>query len=1504
MLKANSLVGQIIGGYRISFELTAQSTQHVYLGESVAEPGQQVTFKLLSSQAITSPTDQESFLQEADMLRQLEHPHILPILDYGFTQDLPYIVTPYTSWRTLSTRIRRHWSSPFTLQTAIPLISQIGQALHYAHQRRIFHGQLNPQSVLIDTMDKALLIDFRFTSLATGLSNSDPLNPDAPRYLAPEQRKGLIKKESDQYALASIAYELLTGQQPALPPPTPTSLNPALPASADQALLRALSTNPDQRFASIQEFLTILQSEQPPQRQDNQAQKPTRPAPRPAPATPPPTAATGSYLTGRPSRTRIQPPVPTTMNAKMRQEPPHNGPLPANPNLSQGTSTPAPQAGNQDNALQALQKLADRSSSQPAPQNAPANALETLQKLVEGAQARPQENEPVPSDRPSATPRTPENEKGAAGPRKKIAIQATTVSHPSYEEEIPFAPQQAAERSSETGAAEERPAEDSPLDFAPPGNREATPAGVLPPIGSNGLTAAISLQAGATPEMEMASEDAFPKIDLPQQSPQATSQGQSAEQNVSIDGPEVHDASATATPPPIIPGRLFSPPSPQTGPHKLPNWPPSATPPSQTGPHRLRDWSTPLTSQSQAAFDGRPTGSTVETTTPEAHKGTSFAGPALPITPLPATREVSDSSDSQDWKQKADELWQEIVKGSQQESIIEATGGSASASPLKGGDPTNANLADAASLPPAASPSEAPPSETSPSETSHNSVGSRPIGAIPPLGGSNEEIAAHTAPPPIAAQPPAEATSAPIQGTENKERASNLPWKRRERREGSDRPAAQAPDAAKIEGKKGGLKGLFSPIGRNLPLRRRSIKDLQAEAEQEHQKQFSIPVDTGDVLGHVERPQKPLPVLVEEMAASDFPQAIGEFPQAASKQSQGISGDQFSLSEGEKRGSTLFPQMTPHPGKSGSAEQFGQDEFSVTPADDQEEFPATPSDNQEEPVVHLDTSVKIRSRIPVEKKTITIDMAASMAASTDPDARQWNETLEELWRDIAEKDRQEAAQQTTGSVQEPTPAIDEVYTAQSQQFAPPFPTDDRYEPEANAQQFAANPFAPAEEPMPLSGFSRLENTFATALPGTAVPPVGDPARPKTGELPQWGQASSSASSAGSLAGVSGLAIGTHTKRSDTKGPAAGSTGNASPQNTAKTVAAARFQRSRRTTHPLAQQILQGYYALVSGSSYDRRRSLLIILAGVVILGLVGLLYFTIAPTLVPTVKNIQIAQATTTASAATATMSSGVTSTSQATGNQGGTPTQGQLPAGGSTPAAATKGATSTQAPGTTATTTAGSTAIPGQPTATQGTVPTTVPGGPVPTAVPTQGPAATAVPTQAPKPTATTAPAPPTVAPAPPTATPIPPTPTPTTAPPPASGHIYNFSDGSTDGWNPSSGSASVTSAQSYGSSKSLQLSISGCSDYGDIHLTGSLSAQPGQNLTAAVRSTGASQVRLAIRDTNGTWHTSGWSSLSANGWQTFSYQVPSAATPFNDMEVDVTCSAGTAYFDQVGWS
>src|SRR5205085_8283103 len=114
----------------------------------------------------------------------------------------------------LRDRIKMRAPHLLPFQEVLTILSQVGQALHYAHQRQVIHRDLKPENILFNARNEALLADF---GLATSLSTTSIKHVDAagtPRYMAPEQFHGNVSKESDQYGLACIAYELVTGRPP------------------------------------------------------------------------------------------------------------------------------------------------------------------------------------------------------------------------------------------------------------------------------------------------------------------------------------------------------------------------------------------------------------------------------------------------------------------------------------------------------------------------------------------------------------------------------------------------------------------------------------------------------------------------------------------------------------------------------------------------------------------------------------------------------------------------------------------------------------------------------------------------------------------------------------------------------------------------------------------------------------------------------------------------------------------------------------------------------------------------------------------------------------------------------------------------------------------------------------------------------------------------------------------------------------------------------------------
>jgi serine/threonine protein kinase len=181
-------------------------------------------------------------------------------------------VAEYAPNGSLRDRIKKRAPHLLPFQEVLTMLSQIGEALHYAHQQQVIHRDLKPENILFNAINEALLADF---GLATSLSTASIKHVDSsgtPRYMAPEQFNGDVSKESDQYGLACIAYELVTGRPPFIEkdfyaigfkhmaenPILPTQLNPYLPVTIEQVILKAMAKQRADRYPDIASFISAL----------------------------------------------------------------------------------------------------------------------------------------------------------------------------------------------------------------------------------------------------------------------------------------------------------------------------------------------------------------------------------------------------------------------------------------------------------------------------------------------------------------------------------------------------------------------------------------------------------------------------------------------------------------------------------------------------------------------------------------------------------------------------------------------------------------------------------------------------------------------------------------------------------------------------------------------------------------------------------------------------------------------------------------------------------------------------------------------------------------------------------------------------------------------------------------------------------------------------------------------------------------------------------------------
>lgn len=193
----------------------------------------------------------ERLQREADTLRQLDHPHILRMLDSGLTPDgRCFIVTPLIKGGDLAKRLQQ---GPLPEQEALKLFRQVLSAVAYAHQKGVVHRDIKPANLLLNEANNIVVADF---SLAKPGEPEMALTQTTevfgtPYYIAPEVRRGSAKVDhrADIFSLGVLLHEMLTGKLP---------IGQYEPSRYDRVVSRCLQENPDKRPQSIKEVERAL----------------------------------------------------------------------------------------------------------------------------------------------------------------------------------------------------------------------------------------------------------------------------------------------------------------------------------------------------------------------------------------------------------------------------------------------------------------------------------------------------------------------------------------------------------------------------------------------------------------------------------------------------------------------------------------------------------------------------------------------------------------------------------------------------------------------------------------------------------------------------------------------------------------------------------------------------------------------------------------------------------------------------------------------------------------------------------------------------------------------------------------------------------------------------------------------------------------------------------------------------------------------------------------------
>lgn len=267
---STSLIGQSLGKIQIRELLGRGGMATVYKGYQ-SDIDRYVAIKVLTPIPEMDVAFVERFKLEARTIARLQHPHILPLYDYGDDKGLLYLVTAYISGGSLADRLIH---GPMPLPTISRILREVASALDYAHRQGIVHRDIKPGNILLSDEGYALLADFGIVKLLESTNTTANLtNPSGvvgtPAYMSPEQANGQeIDGRNDIYALGVVLYEMITGRQPfqaetpvqlllkhlTEPPPYVRDFNHDVPPAIDIVLQRALAKDPDDRYQTATAF--------------------------------------------------------------------------------------------------------------------------------------------------------------------------------------------------------------------------------------------------------------------------------------------------------------------------------------------------------------------------------------------------------------------------------------------------------------------------------------------------------------------------------------------------------------------------------------------------------------------------------------------------------------------------------------------------------------------------------------------------------------------------------------------------------------------------------------------------------------------------------------------------------------------------------------------------------------------------------------------------------------------------------------------------------------------------------------------------------------------------------------------------------------------------------------------------------------------------------------------------------------------------------------------------
>jgi tRNA A-37 threonylcarbamoyl transferase component Bud32 len=261
------------GRYRILEQVGQGGMATVYRADDLRHE-RKVALKVLKPE-LAAVVGADRFLAEIKTTANLQHPHILPLYDSGEAEGFLYYVMPYVEGDTLRGRLEKERHLP--VDEAVQIAAAVASALDYAHRQGVVHRDIKPANILFQ--DRQPVVSDFGIALAVGAGSSARLTETGlslgtPYYMSPEQATGeqQVGPASDIYSLASVLFEMLTGEPP-YPgtsaqailgkiiqggPVSASATRPSVPAHVDAAIQKGLEKIPADRFRSGQDFARAL----------------------------------------------------------------------------------------------------------------------------------------------------------------------------------------------------------------------------------------------------------------------------------------------------------------------------------------------------------------------------------------------------------------------------------------------------------------------------------------------------------------------------------------------------------------------------------------------------------------------------------------------------------------------------------------------------------------------------------------------------------------------------------------------------------------------------------------------------------------------------------------------------------------------------------------------------------------------------------------------------------------------------------------------------------------------------------------------------------------------------------------------------------------------------------------------------------------------------------------------------------------------------------------------